>query len=128
MLGGVAKRKAVVFVISDFIADGFERSLRIASARHDVIPIQVVDRREEELPDLGIVLMEDLETGALIEVDTGSARAREAYATHVAKQRAAREQLWKRLSLDHVTIYTDRPYVRPIADLFRLRQKRVRHG
>jgi uncharacterized protein (DUF58 family) len=128
MLGGVAKRKAVVFVISDFIAEGFERSLRIASARHDVIPIQVVDRREEELPDLGIVLMEDLETGELLEVDTGSLRAREAYATHIARQRAAREQLWKRLSLDHLTIYTDRSYVRPIADLFRLRQRRVRHG
>jgi uncharacterized protein (DUF58 family) len=128
MLGHVAKRKAVVFLISDFIADGYERALRIASARHDMIPIQVVDPREEELPDLGIVLMEDLETGELFEVDTGSRRAREAYATRIAKQRAQREQLWKRLSLDHLTIYTDRSYVRPIVDLFRLRQKRVRHG
>jgi uncharacterized protein (DUF58 family) len=128
LLGQVAKRKSVVFLISDFIAAGFERSLRITSAKHDLIPIQVVDRREEELPDLGMVLMEDLESGELFEVDTSSRQAREAYATTVAKQRAAREQLWKRLSLDHVTIYTDRSYVRPIVDLFRLRQKRVRHG
>ncbi len=128
LLGHLVKRKAVVFLISDFIADGYERALRISSARHDLIPIQVVDRREEELPDLGIVLMEDLETGELFEVDTSSKRAREAYATRVAKQRATREQLFKRLSLDHLTIYTDRSYVRPIADLFRRRQKRERHG
>jgi uncharacterized protein (DUF58 family) len=128
LLGHVLKRKAVVFLISDFIADGYERSLRIASHKHDLIPIQVIDRREEDLPDLGIVVMEDLETGELFEVDTSSRRAREAYAMRMAKQRAAREQLWKRLSLDHLTIYTDRPYVRPIADLFRLRQRRVRQG
>ena len=128
LLGHVVKRKAVVFLISDFIADGYERALRIASARHDLIPIQIVDVREEELPDLGVVLMEDLETGELFEVDTSSKRARDAYATRIAKQRAAREQLFKRLSLDHLTIRTDRSYVRPIADLFRLRQKRERHG
>lgn len=128
LLGQVAKRKSVVFLISDFIAGGFEHSLRITSAKHDLIPIQVVDRREEELPDLGMVLMEDLESGEVFEVDTTSSAAREAYATIIAKQRAAREQLWKRLSLDHVTIQTDRSYVRPIVDLFRLRQKRARRG
>ena len=128
MLGHVAKRKSVVFLISDFVADGYQRALRIASAKHDLIPIQLVDRREEELPDLGIVLMEDLETGEVFEVDTGNPRVREAYATRVAKHRAGREQLWKRLRLDHLTIYTDRSYVRPIMDLFRLRQKRERHG
>jgi uncharacterized protein (DUF58 family) len=128
LLGSVHKRKAVVFLISDFLADGYEHALRIASKRHDLIPIQVIDRREEQLPDLGLVLMEDLETGELLEVDTSSKTAREAYATRVAKERAAREQLWKRLSLDHLTIYTDRSYVRPIIDLFRLRQRRERHG
>jgi uncharacterized protein (DUF58 family) len=128
LLGQVAKRKAVVFLISDFIADGYEHSLRITSKRHDLIPIQIVDRREEELPDLGMVLMQDLESGDLFEVDTSSAAAREAYANQIAKQRVSREQVWKRLSLDHLTIHTDRSYVRPIVDLFRLRQKRVRHG
>jgi uncharacterized protein (DUF58 family) len=128
LLGQVNKRKSVVFLISDFIADGYEHALRLASAKHDLIPIQVVDRREEELPDLGIVLMEDLETGELFEVDTSRRSAREAYATRIAKQKGAREQLFKRLALDHLTIYTDRSYVRPIADLFRLRQRRERHG
>ena len=128
LLGSVQKRKSVVFLLSDFVAEGYEHSLRIASKKHDLIPIQIIDPREQSLPDLGLVLMEDLETGELFEVDTGSRQAREAYATRIQKQRATREQLWKRLSLDHVTIDTDRPYVRPISELFRLRQRRVRHG
>jgi uncharacterized protein (DUF58 family) len=128
LLGSVQKRKSVVFLLSDFAADGYEHALRIASKKHDLIPIQIIDPREQTLPDLGLLLMEDLESGELFEVDTGSRKAREAYATRVQKQRAAREQLWKRLSLDHVTIDTDRPYVRPISELFRLRQRRVRHG
>jgi len=128
LLGHVNKRKSVVFLLSDFIADGYEHALRLTSAKHDLIPIQVVDRREEELPDLGLVLAEDLETGELFEVDTTRSDAREAYAARIAKQRASREQLWKRLRLDHLSIYTDRSYVRPIADLFRLRQRRERHG
>jgi uncharacterized protein (DUF58 family) len=128
LLGSMNKRKSVVFLISDFIADGYEHALRLTSAKHDLIPIQVVDRREEELPDLGIVLMEDLESGELFEVDTSRKSARDAYAMRVAKQKASREQLFKRLRLDHLTIYTDRSYVRPIADLFRQRQRRERHG
>jgi len=128
LLGSVQKRKSVVFLLSDFAAEGYEHALRIASKKHDLIPIQIVDPREQTLPDLGLVLMEDLESGELFEVDTGNPKAREAYATRVLKQRAAREQLWKRLSLDHVTIDTDRSYVRPISELFRLRQRRVRHG
>ncbi len=126
MLGSVAKRRSVAFVVSDFIADGFEHSLRVATAKHDVIPIQIVDPREEELPDVGIALVEDLETGELIEIDTGSASVRQQYAMQVAKQKAHRERLFRRLRVDHVTIRTDRDYVKPIAELFRMRQSRMK--
>jgi uncharacterized protein (DUF58 family) len=136
LLGHVLKRRSVVFLLSDFIqaaptnalAGSYERPLRMAAARHDLIPIEIADRREEELPDLGLVLCEDLETGELFEVDTSSAAAREAFERRVAKERAGRDQLFSRLSLDHLRIHTDRSYVKPIADLFRLRQKRARHG
>ena len=102
MLGHVLKRRSVVFLLSDFIQTpaasnaSYEKPLRLSAARHDLIPIEIADRREEELPDLGLVLCEDLETGELFEVDTTSRAARDAYATRIAKQRAAREQLWKR--------------------------------
>lgn len=126
MLGGVQRRRAVSFLISDLIADSYERSLRIAAARHDLIPIQVVDPREEELADVGLAWMEDLETGELLEVDTSDPRVRKAYAKRVAKERAHRDQLFGRLGMDSVTVFTDRDYVRPIGDLFRRREKRMK--
>jgi uncharacterized protein (DUF58 family) len=128
VLGHMAKRKAVVFVVSDFIARGYEHALRIAATRHDIIPVQIVDPREEQLPNVGLMLAEDLETGDIIEVDTGSRAARDAYALRIAKQKASREQMFRKLRLDHLTIHTDRSYVKPVADLFRMRQKRARHG
>jgi len=125
LLGSLSKRRSVAFCISDFIDDGFEKALRVASKRHDLIPVQVVDPREEELPDVGIALVEDLETGELVEVDTSDPRVRDAFARSVHTQRARREQLFRRLRVDHVTVKTDGDYVRPIADLFRRRQKRM---
>jgi uncharacterized protein (DUF58 family) len=128
LLGSVQKRKCVAFLISDFIASDYESALRITSKRHDLIPLQIVDPREERLPNVGVIATEDLETGELVEVDTSSRTVREAYATRIARQRGEREQLFRRLDLDHLTIETDKPYVRPIADLFRRRQRRERHG
>lgn len=125
-LGHVARRRSVAFLVSDFIADRYERPLRVAAARHDLIPIQVVDPREEELPDVGLALFEDLETGELVEVDTSDARVRKAYQRRVARQRQKREELFRRLSVDHVTVQTDRDYVRPLTDLFRRRGRRMR--
>ncbi|MBO6936874.1 MAG: DUF58 domain-containing protein [Deltaproteobacteria bacterium] len=125
LLGSLSKRRSVAFCISDFIDEGYEKALRVASKRHDLIPVQVVDPREEELPDVGLALVEDLETGELVEVDTSDARVRDAFARSVHTQRARREQLFRRLRVDHVTVKTDGDYARPIADLFRRRQKRM---
>jgi len=124
-LGKVTKRRSVAFLVSDFIAGDYDKPLRVASAKHDLIPIQVVDPREEELPNVGVALLEDLETGDLIEVDTSDPGVRRAYFEHVARERAARERRFKRLKMDAVTVRTHQDYVRPIAELFRMRQKRL---
>jgi uncharacterized protein (DUF58 family) len=127
MLGKISRRRAVAFVVSDFVTEAsYEHALRVASKRHDVIPIEVFDPREQELPDLGIALFEDLEGGQVLEVDTSDPAVREAYKLRVAKERARREQTFKKLKLDAVSIRTDRSYAEPIANLFRLRQKRMR--
>lgn len=126
LLGNISKRRSVAFVVSDFLAHDYEHALRLAGRRHDLIPIQIVDPREQELPDVGLALFEDLESGELLEVDTGSPEVREAYRLRVAKEQARRDQMFKKLKLDSVTIRTDKPYVEPIASLFRLRQKRQR--
>jgi uncharacterized protein (DUF58 family) len=125
LLGGIGKRRTVAFLISDFIADGYEKPLRVVSAKHDLIPIEVVDPREDELPDVGLALVEDLESGELVEVDTSNLDVRAEYAREAQRVRAAREHLFRRLQLDHVTISTDRDFVKPLTELFRLRQRRL---
>lgn len=125
LLGGIGKRRTVAFLISDFIADQYEKPLKVVSAKHDVIPIQIVDPREDELPDVGLALVEDLETGELVEVDTSNLDVRADYAREAQRQRAAREHLFRRLQLDHVTVSTDRDFVKPLTELFRLRQRRL---
>ena len=125
LLGGVGKRRTVAFLISDFIANQYEKPLKVVSAKHDVIPIHIVDPREDELPDVGLALIEDLETGELVEVDTSDSVVRAEYAREAQRQRAAREHLFRRLQLDHVRVSTDRDFVRPLTELFRLRQRRL---
>ncbi|MCX7807011.1 MAG: DUF58 domain-containing protein [Deltaproteobacteria bacterium] len=123
---GHHRRRAVVFLISDFIAEGHERALRIASARHDLIPIQLLDPREEELPDMGLALFEDIESGDLVEVDTSDPEVRSAFALRVGRDRALREQMFARLGLDHVLIRSEGDHVRPLVELFRRRAQRMR--
>jgi uncharacterized protein (DUF58 family) len=125
LLGGIGKRRTVAFLISDFIAEHYEKPLRVVSAKHDLIPIQVVDPREDELPDVGLALVEDLETGELVEVDTSNLAVRAEYAREAQRRRAAREHLFRRLQLDHATVSTDRDFVKPLTELFRLRQRRM---
>ena len=125
LLGGIGKRRTVAFLISDFIAEEYEKPLKVVSAKHDLIPIQIVDPREDELPDVGLALVEDLESGELVEVDTSNLDVRADYAREAQRERAAREHLFRRLQLDHVTVSTDGDFVRPLTELFRLRQRRL---
>ena len=125
MLGHMSKRKTVTFLVSDFIAQDYEKPLTIISAKHDLIPIEVTDPREDNLPDIGLALMEDLETGALVEVDTSNSKVRAQFRQDVQQQRAARNELFKRLRLDHITVGTDRNYVQPLVNFFRIRKQRL---
>jgi uncharacterized protein (DUF58 family) len=121
----VAKRRSVAFLISDFFADGFERSLALASAKHDVIPVMLVDPRDEQLPDVGLASFEDLETGEEILVDTSDAAVRQHYADSMTEIRAQREKLFRKLALDRVIVRTDGNFVKPIRDLFAKRARRL---
>ena len=120
----VSKRRSVAFLVSDFFAGGFERALALASAKHDVIPIMVVDPRDEELPDVGLASFEDLETGEEVLVDTSDPRVRGHYRDAMASLRREREKLFHRLALDHVVVRTDQPIVGPIRALFARRARR----
>jgi uncharacterized protein (DUF58 family) len=125
-LSKVAKRRSVAFVVSDFFADGFERALSLAAAKHDIIPVMLVDPRDEELPDVGLAVFEDLETGEEIEVDTGDPRVREHYKKAMRAVRREREVLFNKLALDSAVVRTDQSFVQPIRNLFAKRARRMR--
>lgn len=125
-LSKVAKRRSVAFVVSDFFASGYERALALASAKHDVIPVLLVDPRDEELPDVGLASFEDLETGEEVLLDTHDRAVRDHYARTMKKLRRDREKLFQKLSLDSVVVRTDGSFVTPIRDLFAKRARSLR--
>ncbi|MCC6901659.1 MAG: DUF58 domain-containing protein [Polyangiaceae bacterium] len=125
-LYNVARRRSVAFLLSDFFTSGYERTLALAAARHDVIPCMLVDPRDEELPDVGLATFEDFETGESVLVDTSNARVRAHYAHHMRAARAEQVKVFHKLGLDHVVIRTDQPYVKPLRDLFARRARRAR--
>ncbi len=126
-LAKVAKRRSVVFLVSDFFSEGWERAMRIASQRHEIVPVVVADPLEQQLPDVGLLLLEDLETGSVIEVDTSKA-ARRDFAERAEASLAKREQALRRLNLDVVNVRTDEPYIDALIAFFRARAKRMAHG
>jgi uncharacterized protein (DUF58 family) len=124
-IGRVQRRKSVVFLISDFMDDGFEKALNITAQRHDLIPIKIEDPAENNLPDLGLVLMEDAETGAPLLVDTGSGSVRDRYAQIQSEHSERFDVQLKRYGVTPVTVYTDtEDYAGPLINFFRVRARR----
>jgi uncharacterized protein (DUF58 family) len=126
-LGKVSRRKSVSFVISDFLAGGWEQPIRIANRRHDMIPVVITDPMEEWIPKLGMVVFEDVETGEMVEFDTSGPESRQ-YAQYVAHLRQIRETSLRRLKLDFVNVRTDLPYVDALVKFFRTRARRMQHA
>ena len=125
-LGGVQKRRAVVFLVSDFLTDAskYERLLRAAARRHDFICAPVSDPAESELPDVGLVELEDPETGELTLVDTSSAKVRRAFAAKAAAEREDLRRFFVKTGIDTMPISTDRPYVDEVRRLFKRRARK----
>lgn len=122
----VARRRSVAFVLSDFYATGYERALSLAAARHDVIPILLLDPRDEEMPDVGLASFEDFETGESLLVDTSSPRVRAHYARAMRELREGHLRTFVKLGLDHCVVRTDRHFVEPLRQLFARRARRAR--
>ncbi len=120
----VLKRRAVVVVVSDFVAEGYERSLRILARRHDAVAIAVEDPRDADLPAVGLVAVRDAETGERVVLDTSSRAVRERYAHAAAQRRAQTEALFKRVRVDAVAISTATGYLDPLTRFFHQRTRR----
>ncbi len=122
----VNRRKAVVFLISDFLDDEYARPLHITARRHDLIPLSIVDPAEETLPSLGLLFIEDAETGRLIAVDSSSLSVRRQYSDTQAQRRNARDKDLHRYGVSPIEVRTDaKDYAAPLINYFRIRSRRA---
>ena len=123
-LNRVTKRKAVVFLVSDFQDRGYEQALRVTRRKHDVIPVTVSDPRERELPAVGVIEAEDPETGERMLLDTFDPAVRVAYAEFARQEQEQRERLFRSMKLDALDIRTDAPYIQTLMSFFHRRASR----
>ncbi len=128
LIGGALnaiKRRSLVFVVSDFIsAPGWERMLALLNQRHEVIAVRLWDPSEAELPDIGLVVMEDAETGEQVYVDTHDPRFRKRYEENMRSREAALAESFKRAGVDVLSLSTDEDLVRAIVRFAALRERR----
>ncbi len=125
-LNRVQKRRAVVFVISDFLGGTPRRALAAANRRHDLTAITVEDRRELELPDVGLVHLRDAETGELVEVDTRDRRVRQTFRDQAARRRQTLATSLSRIGVDQLPVDTEHDYLISLRRFFHMRQQRFR--
>lgn len=124
-LDSVTTRRAVTFIISDFLAKDFKKPLSIAGKKHDVVAITITDPREVRLPNAGLVELIDAERGEAVTIDTSSARVRSMYESKAKKAAEDRLRLFGSIGVDHIDIWTDRPYIDEFRKFFRMRKRRL---
>ena len=123
-VSNVQRRRAVVFLISDFLDTGYGDLLTVTARRHDVVAVTVTDPRETELPRAGLVEIEDAETGERRLVDTSSARVRRAYAEMQKSRLDKRRKLLRRAGVDEIAVRADKPALGALLEFFRMREGR----
>lgn len=117
----VIKKRSVGFIISDFVDSDFENSLKIANRRHDIIALQIQDKRELEMPNIGIVKFEDNETGQSKWINTSSKKVRTKYKANALRRNGELKETFRRSGVDYALIETEKPYTIPLMNLFKQR-------
>ncbi len=123
-LNRLLTRRSIVFILSDFLTEDYAKPLRVASKRHDVVAVTVTDPRELSLPGIGLIELQDAETGEEVLVDTGDAHWRRQYAEYNEALREARDQQFRVTGVDAIHIRTDEPYIDPLLQFFKLRERK----
>jgi len=119
------KKKCIAFLISDFISSGYEEALRIASRKHDLAALRIIDPGEAEMPDLGLIRFADAETGEACLLDAADPGARRDYHLWWKQTQQETADLLNRSGVDHATVRTDMPYVKALISLFKKRERRA---
>lgn len=123
-LNRTAKRRTVVFLISDFQDSNYQATLKVARRKHDIIPVIIADPREAEMPNVGLVRLQDSETGKVVTLDTASRRNRQRYACLYRQQSDERDNLFRRLRLAPIHLETGSDIVEPLVRYFHNRESR----
>lgn len=123
-LGHVSKRRCVTFVISDFLDPTARAALALANRRHDVVGVVLDDPSDSSLPDVGLIELEDAESGDRLMVDTGNARLRREFERRATEARTERDRMLRSADVDAIALRTDRPYAEALLGFFRMRERR----
>jgi uncharacterized protein (DUF58 family) len=120
-LTGVIKKRSIAFVISDFMDNNFIDSLKIANKKHDLVALRIYDKREQELPNIGLVKLLDAETGAMRWVDTSDKNVRTHFAATAKRRENYLKDTFNKCGVDTANINTAESYVQPLTNLFKRR-------
>ncbi|MBS3758266.1 MAG: DUF58 domain-containing protein [Desulfobacterales bacterium] len=124
-LGRVMQKRCVAFLVSDFICEsGFEKSLHVLGRRHDLIAVSISDPSEHRLPDVGLVELEDAESGERIVIDTGSSTVHSQYDRFSRERTARLRELFRSAGIDHAALVSGRDHVKDLVRFFRSRERR----
>jgi uncharacterized protein (DUF58 family) len=124
-LNKVVTRRAVVFFISDFQAPDFSQALAVSGRRHDFVAIHINDERERVLPNIGIITLEDAETGEQLEINTADRRTRSLFSELVSGRETELSHTLRRNNIDSITLQTGRDYLPALRSFFKQRERRL---
>jgi uncharacterized protein (DUF58 family) len=122
-LTNAIKKRSIAFVISDFMDGDFTDAMKIASRKHDVIALRIYDKREKELPNVGLLKTRDPETGMVAWLNTSNKKLRMAYGDAIKQREKAVTEIFRKTGVDMVSIATDESYIAPLSNLFKRRGK-----
>ncbi len=124
-LGRIQRHRAIIFLVSDFLDDGYEKSLKVVSRRHDLVAITISDQTERRIPDVGYLELVDAESGQYVVLDSGDRYVREQFEYLAGEDELSLRRLLRRMSVDQIQIQTDRSYVGPLISFFRMRERKL---
>jgi uncharacterized protein (DUF58 family) len=125
-LNRVQRRKAVVFLVSDFFAKPFVAPLRVTARRHDLVAVSLRDPRDNNFPNVGLIELEDAETGGTVLVDSSSKAFRERYKKEMEMRQGAVSQTFRSNGIDEIPVSTETDYVEPLVRFFKMRERVAR--
>ena len=121
----VNKKRSIVFLVSDFLDSGYEKALKIAGRKHDLVAVQLHDPREADLPDVGLIRLTDAETGAERLLDSSMRPVRAMYRQQWLRRKEERERMFLHANVDAISIDVHGSYVQPLVKFFKMRERRL---